>query len=309
MNTCDQAQVWTTSHCQDQATPRLIVQNLTFADGNSTGETVDGGGGGAIFVRGGRFKIVNSTFSGNRCDRDRARPRRRRRPRAARSTTGLPGVRASTAASRGNVCSNGGALSSIGVSWNVAQQPVQRQPRDRQRRQPGPSRHARRRQRRRDLQRRQPVHAHASPAADHGRQPRRTRAAARSSSSATTAPARWRSRDSVLRDNPQRRLRDRRPARHLLPRRRPARDRPLRPALSGVGPEPLGASPVSLPPGRAWCAHASGAEPLPADDLAPTRLAPAATTVARRRGARERAMVDGWRSRDRGRPTSRPSSS
>ena len=23
MNTCDQAQVWTTSHCQDQATPQL----------------------------------------------------------------------------------------------------------------------------------------------------------------------------------------------------------------------------------------------------------------------------------------------
>ena len=38
MNTCDQAQVWTTPHCQDQATPRLAVQNITFVDGNSTGE-------------------------------------------------------------------------------------------------------------------------------------------------------------------------------------------------------------------------------------------------------------------------------
>ena len=69
MNTCDQAQGWTTSHCQDQDHPQLTVQNLTFADGNSTGETAEGGGGGAIFVRGGRFKVVNSRFVRNRCDR------------------------------------------------------------------------------------------------------------------------------------------------------------------------------------------------------------------------------------------------
>ena len=67
-NTCDQRQIWTTSHCDDQATPRLVVQNLTFADGDATGETYDGGGGGAIFARGGRLKIVRSKFVGNRCD-------------------------------------------------------------------------------------------------------------------------------------------------------------------------------------------------------------------------------------------------
>src|SRR6185437_10083979 len=38
MDTCDPAQVWTTSHCQDQATPRLVVQNIAFTDGNSTGQ-------------------------------------------------------------------------------------------------------------------------------------------------------------------------------------------------------------------------------------------------------------------------------
>ena len=69
MNTCDEAQGWTTSHCQDQDHPQLTVQNLTFADGNSTGEKAEGGGGGAIFVRGGRFKVVNSRFVRNRCDR------------------------------------------------------------------------------------------------------------------------------------------------------------------------------------------------------------------------------------------------
>ena len=39
MNTCDEDQVWTTSHCQDQDHPRLTVQNLTFVDGNSSGLT------------------------------------------------------------------------------------------------------------------------------------------------------------------------------------------------------------------------------------------------------------------------------
>ena len=70
MDTCDPAQVWTTSHCQDQAAPQLVVQNLTLADGNSTGQRFDGGGGGAIFARGGQLRIVNSVFSGNRCERD-----------------------------------------------------------------------------------------------------------------------------------------------------------------------------------------------------------------------------------------------
>ena len=68
MNTCDEAQGWTTSHCQDQDHPQLVVQNLTFADGNSTGELTEGGGGGAIFVRGGRFRVVSSVFLRNRCD-------------------------------------------------------------------------------------------------------------------------------------------------------------------------------------------------------------------------------------------------
>src|SRR5256885_17050708 len=68
LNTCDPKQGWTTSHCQDQETPQLTVQNLTFADGNSTGDRTEGGGGGAIFVRGGRVKVVNSRFVRNRCD-------------------------------------------------------------------------------------------------------------------------------------------------------------------------------------------------------------------------------------------------
>jgi hypothetical protein len=117
MDTCDPAQVWTTSHCQDQASPKLVIQNLTFTEGNSSGQRFDGGGGGAIFARGGRLRIVNSVFAGNRCERDG--------PdigggavRALSQYHSLP-VYVVNSRFTGNVCSNGGALSSIGVSWTV----------------------------------------------------------------------------------------------------------------------------------------------------------------------------------------------
>jgi len=117
MDTCDPAQAWTTSHCQDQATPTLVIQNMTFRDGNSTGQQYDGGGGGAIFDRGGQLKVINSIFVGNRCDPTgpdlggaaiRALSQYQNRP-----------VYVSYSTFRRGVCSNGGALSSIGVSWTV----------------------------------------------------------------------------------------------------------------------------------------------------------------------------------------------
>jgi predicted outer membrane repeat protein len=117
MDTCDPAQKWTTSHCQDQATPRFVLQNLTFIDGNSTGQDFDGGGGGAIFDRGGRLRIVNSVFTGNRCERDG--------PdlggAAVRVLSQYRNLPVYVVGSRftGNACSNGAALSSIGVSWTV----------------------------------------------------------------------------------------------------------------------------------------------------------------------------------------------
>lgn len=116
-NTCDQAQGWTTSQCQNQDHPRLTVQNLAFIDGNATGERTEGGGGGAIFVRGGQLRVVNSTFVDNRCDATG--------PdvggaaiRALSQFDGRP-VEVIGSTFRGGVCSNGGALSSIGVSWRI----------------------------------------------------------------------------------------------------------------------------------------------------------------------------------------------
>lgn len=116
-NTCDQAQGWATAHCQDQATPRLTVQNLVFANGDSTGQTAEGGGGGAIFVRGGRLKVVNSRFVGNRCDRT-GPDLGGAAIRVLSQYHGLPVTVVGSTFEKGS-CSNGGALSSIGVSWTV----------------------------------------------------------------------------------------------------------------------------------------------------------------------------------------------
>ena len=78
MNACDPSLIWTTPHCNDQDHPRLTVQNLTFVDGNSQGADPDGGG--AIWARGGRLKVVNSRFFNNVCDSTGTRRRWGRHP-------------------------------------------------------------------------------------------------------------------------------------------------------------------------------------------------------------------------------------
>jgi hypothetical protein len=122
MNTCDAAQGFTTPHCQDQDHPQLTVQNLIFADGNSTGEMQEGGGGGAIFVRGGRLKVVNSRFIRNQCDRT-GPDLGGAAIRVLSQYRGLPVYVVNSTfggtAKYGGRCSNGGALSSIGVSWVI----------------------------------------------------------------------------------------------------------------------------------------------------------------------------------------------
>ena len=120
MNTCDQDQKWTTSHCNDQDHPRLSIQNLTFSDGNA--KSVEEGGG-AIFARGGRIKIVNSRFFNNVCDDTgpdvggaavRVFDQSEDKPVYVVNSTfgGDPN-------GFGNACSNGGGVSSIGVSWTI----------------------------------------------------------------------------------------------------------------------------------------------------------------------------------------------
>jgi len=121
MNTCDADQVWTTPHCDNQDHPRLTVQNLTFVDANSKNELVYDGGG-AMWVRGGRFKVVNCRFFRNVCG-DEGPDLGGAGIRVFSQYEGLPvfvvnsqfgGVQG-----LGNTCSNGGGISSIGVSWTI----------------------------------------------------------------------------------------------------------------------------------------------------------------------------------------------
>jgi hypothetical protein len=120
MNTCDPDQKWTTSHCQDQDHPRLTVQNLVFEGGNSTG--LDPDGGGAIWVRGGRFKIINSVFVNNRCD-PTGPDVGGASVRVFSQYNGLPVYVVNSTFGGGpafsNRCSNAGGISSIGVSWTI----------------------------------------------------------------------------------------------------------------------------------------------------------------------------------------------
>ena len=121
MNTCDQNQHWTTSHCQDQESPRLTVQNITFADGNSRAES-EYDGGGAIWVRGGRFKAVNCRFFNNTCDSlgpDVGGAAIRVFSQYNNLPVYIVNCTFGGAQGYGNFGSNGGGISSIGVSWTI----------------------------------------------------------------------------------------------------------------------------------------------------------------------------------------------
>jgi hypothetical protein len=127
-NTCDAKQRPISSDCNNLQAPALTLQNLTFVDGNATGLEMDDneGGGGALWLRGGRLKIINSRFFGNVCDElgsdvgggavrvlDFPTGSSENRPMyLVNSTFG-------GAAGLGNHCANGGAVSSIGTSYTI----------------------------------------------------------------------------------------------------------------------------------------------------------------------------------------------
>lgn len=72
LDTCDRKQHITTQDCYDQQWPSLIVQNITFAHGNSSVQQAKktqfgGGGGGAVFDLGGQLRVVHSRFLNNSC--------------------------------------------------------------------------------------------------------------------------------------------------------------------------------------------------------------------------------------------------
>ncbi|HEX4416313.1 MAG TPA: hypothetical protein VH165_00365 [Kofleriaceae bacterium] len=127
-DTCDAAQHITSPDCNNLEAPALTVQNLAFVDGNATGleKGNNEGGGGAIYVRGGRFKAVNARFFDNICD-DLGSDVGGGAIRVLDFPTGGSVNRPvyivhSTfggADGFGNHCANGGAISSIGTSYTV----------------------------------------------------------------------------------------------------------------------------------------------------------------------------------------------
>jgi hypothetical protein len=119
MNTCDQAQTYTTTDCWEQQWPQLVVQNLTLSDAYSAiqqSKTASYGGG-AIFDEGGQLKVVNSVFTGDRCY-------------ASGPDLGGAAIRATGMYMQvpvyitndtftGNSCSNGAALSGLYANFAV----------------------------------------------------------------------------------------------------------------------------------------------------------------------------------------------
>jgi hypothetical protein len=126
-DTC--AGTWSTSDCMSQPYPQIVVQNITFEDGfDGTHQAtctanvpqcwyggVDGGG--AIYAQGGQFKAVDSAFVDNHCygygpdlggGAIRVLAQYQNQPVYITSDTFT-----------GGRCSNGGALSSDNLQWDV----------------------------------------------------------------------------------------------------------------------------------------------------------------------------------------------
>jgi hypothetical protein len=97
------------------------VQNITFVDGDSRAEA-EHDGGGAIWARGGRLKVVNARFFNNVCA-DTGPDVGGAGIRVFDQYNDLPVYVVNTtfggADGFGNTCSNGGGISSIGVSWSI----------------------------------------------------------------------------------------------------------------------------------------------------------------------------------------------
>jgi hypothetical protein len=126
MNVCEAALgVIAGTDCTNQNFPRLVVQNLTFTQGNAIGQVAaagGGSGGGAIFVRGGQFRIVSSRFTKNVCE-PTGQDLGGGAVRVLTQYNSLPVYVVSStfggAQGDGNSCSNGAALSSVWTSWIV----------------------------------------------------------------------------------------------------------------------------------------------------------------------------------------------
>jgi hypothetical protein len=121
-NTCDESLHYTSTRCDLQTTPHLIVQNIGLTAGVGLADeltTNDIYGGGAIYVQGGTFKAVNVTFTNNT-----------QTNAANQNVQDLAGgaiyidevtspIYIVNSTFSGNSGVNGGALGSISESWTI----------------------------------------------------------------------------------------------------------------------------------------------------------------------------------------------
>jgi hypothetical protein len=133
MATCDPAQVYPPGpgDCNTNPGVQLVVQNITFVDGSAKGIAEgdnNDGGGGAIHAQGGSLKVVNARFFNTVCDdlgSDVGGGAIRKLDYLVASGAGparpvwIVNSTFGGDTGFGNSCANGGALSSIGVSWNI----------------------------------------------------------------------------------------------------------------------------------------------------------------------------------------------
>ncbi len=129
MNTCDGEMGWRggSYNCNTEPYPDLTVQNLIFADGNSSSEAeafYKDSGGGAIFVRGNRFKAINCRFFNNVCTKTGpdVGGGAIRVLNFSQIDSDRIYIRNCTFGGRsgyGNKGANGGAISSLFTSWTI----------------------------------------------------------------------------------------------------------------------------------------------------------------------------------------------
>ncbi len=114
-NTCDPTLHYTSTHCQAQDTPHLVLQNIAFSGGSAMA-TTSVLGGGAMFIGGGTFKAISIRVSGST------------QPNLEQDYAGgaiytfnqaTQPVYIVSSTFDGNSGCNGGALGSIGTSWSL----------------------------------------------------------------------------------------------------------------------------------------------------------------------------------------------
>jgi hypothetical protein len=121
-NTCDSTLHYTSTRCDLQSTPHLIVQNIGFTAGAGLADQVDSGGlngGGAIYVQGGTFKAVNITVTNSQQTNASGQLVQDLAGGAIYAVEISGPIYVVNSTFQGNSGVNGGALGSIGVSWTI----------------------------------------------------------------------------------------------------------------------------------------------------------------------------------------------